>query len=120
MALDGVQHARGTVNRLAANIIGPNLLVAATATGNSVDLCGTNGGPVGISYDTTAAAAKGDIQLLTGGDRVLLTASAGINPGEFVKCAANGQVAPEGTVTTKTALTIATAESTASGASVLF
>lgn len=113
MALVGVECARGTINRLAAEAIAPNLLVTNTATGNSMGLCGASGIPIGISYDTIASAAFGDVSLITGGDRHLCIASDTIAIGDMVKPAAAGQVAPEAGVTTATAFTIGKAESAA-------
>lgn len=120
MALVGVECARGTVNRLAAEAIGQNLLVQTATVGNSMILCPAGGAPTGISYDTTANAAFGDVSLITGGDRHLCTGSAAVAIGDMVKAAAAGKVAPEATVTTKTAFTIGVAESAASGDGILF
>lgn len=120
MALVGVECARGTVNRLAAEAIGPNLLVQTATVGNSMILCGASGVPTGISYDTIANAAFGDVSLITGGDRHLCTASAAVAIGDFVKPAAAGKVAPEATATTATAATCGVAESAASGDAILF
>lgn len=120
MALVGVETARGTVNRLAAVAIGPNLLVQTATVGNSMILCPVEGVPTGISYDTIANGAYGDVSLIAKGDRHLCTASAAVAIGDMVKAAAAGQVAPEAVVTTATAFTIGVAESAASGVGVLF
>ena len=122
MSLQGFSQEGPLTYLTASNAIGANLLVTLTATAGVVDLCGASGYPVGIAD----APAGGNIPAATEGTffplkrRVLVIASAAINPGDFCKAAAAGQVAPEATVTTLTAATIGQAETAASGAGVGF
>ena len=102
----------GPLTYLAAAQIAANLLVTLTATAGSVGLCGASGFPVGVSTDLIANAAYGAFQPMKG--RILVTASASITAGNFVKAAANGQVAPEASAATRTAFTIGQAETGAS------
>ena len=111
MSLQGFN--QGPLTYKAANAIATNLLVTLTTTAGSVDVCGASGVPVGIADGAVASGAYGNFLPVEG--RVQVVSSATIAAGDFVKAAAAGQVAPEATVTTRTAATIGQAETAVSG-----
>lgn len=103
---------------LAAEAIAANLLVQRSTTAGSVGLCGASGLPAGATQEAFANAAQCTFYRPFGS--ALVTASAAIAAGDFVKAAASGKVAPEATVTTRTAATIGIAITAASGDGVTF
>jgi len=103
----------GPLTYLTGAQIAANLLVTLTATAGTVGLCGASGIPVGVATDLVTSGAYGTFQPMRG--RILVTASAQVVAGNFVKAAASGQVAPESSATTRTAATIGQAETAANG-----
>lgn len=102
-----------TGSATAAGAIAANLLVQRTTVAGKVDVCGASGLPAGSVQE---AFASGDTVLFYRPvGMALVTASAAIAIGDFVKAAASGKVAPEATVTTRTAATIGIALTAASG-----
>lgn len=118
MALQGVIHNRGTYRAVASENIAVNLLVEPHTVAGQVSLCPANGCAVGVAYDAVASGAAGAFQVISKGDVVYSLSSAAIAIGDYVMPAANGQLAPESVVTTKTEFTCGVALSAASGAAV--
>lgn len=106
MSLQGFNS--GPLTYKAGAPIATNLLVTLTATAGTVGLCGVSGYPIGVADGAVASGASGCFQPMEG--RIKVVCSAAVAAGDFVKAAAAGQVAPESSVTTRTAATIGQAE----------
>ena len=116
MANQGVVHIRGTQVFTASEAIAVNLLVEPHTVAGQVSLCPANGCAVAVAYEAVASGALGDFQIITKGDLVYSLSSASIAAGDYVMPAASGQLAPETSVTTKTAFTCGVALSACTGA----
>jgi len=108
----------GPLTYKAAADIAANLLVTLTSTAGSVDLCGEDGFPVGVSTDAVATGAYGTFQPLRG--RILVTAGDTISAGDFLTAGGAGVVIPEDNVTARSAMTVGQAETAASLAGTLW
>jgi hypothetical protein len=108
MAHDGILPQQ-IVSMVTAEQIATNLIVAASATAGKAAVCGSGGTPIGVVMELFASGATAAVYRK---GRLLCTSTAAINAGEFVKPGASGKIAPEGTVTTRTADTCGVADST--------
>lgn len=120
MANDGQMTEGGFLTLTAYEAIAANLLVSAHTTAGQVALCGAGGFPIAVADEAVAASAVAGFRPLKTSKRILVKASAAIAAGDFVKAAAAGKVAPEATVTTRTAATIGQADTAASADGSLF
>jgi len=118
MSAQGSVHIRGTQRVVASENIAVNLLVEPHTTAGQVSLCPANGCATAVAYEAIASGAAGVVQMICKGDIVYSLSSAAIAIGDYVMPAANGQLAPETGVTTKTEFTCGVALSAASGAAV--
>lgn len=87
--------------------------VVTVDTSGGVTMAISQGIPTGTVQEAFAINKLATVYPARG--RHLVTASAAIAAGDFVKCAANGQVAPEASVAVATAFTIGVAETAAAG-----
>lgn len=101
----------GPFSLTAAAALAANTLVTLDTAGKVVN-CGATGTAIGWVAEDVASGALATVRPLIG--RCLLKASTAIAIGDFVKTAANGKIAPEATVTTRTVATLGQAHQAAS------
>lgn len=106
MSLQGFNS--GPLTYLAGAPIATNLLATLTSTAGTAGLCGASGVPCGVADGPIASGAYGNFMPMRG--RIQVVSAGSVTAGDFVKAAANGQVAPEAGVTTRTAATLGIAE----------